>query len=112
MFQTRCNTAIGVFTERNQADQAVDRLVQAGFRREQIEVVARDAGASGHGTNMGPPALRAEGGAAIGGVIGAVLGGLLGTVVGTGWVAGIGPLFNGGARAGLVGAAIGIVLGA
>ena len=112
MFQARCNTAVGDFADRNQADQAVDRLVQAGFRRDQVEVVGRDGTDTGHGTNMGPPALRAEGGAALGGIIGAVIGGLLGTVVGTGWISGIGPFFNGGALAGIVGAAVGIVLGA
>jgi len=112
MFQAKHDTAVGVFADRNQADRAVDQLVQAGFRQEQIELVARDGGGAGHATHVVPATLRAEGGAALCGLIGAIIGGLLGTMVGTGWITGIGPLFSGGALAGIVGAAIGVVVGA
>ena len=39
----RCSTVVGVFNERHEADRAIDDLVKAGFRNDQIGVVTRDA---------------------------------------------------------------------
>ena len=37
MFKLRPGAVVGVFTDRAQAQQAMDDLVQAGFRPDQIE---------------------------------------------------------------------------
>ena len=38
-----CSTVVGVFNDRHEADRAIDDLVKAGFRNDQIGVVTRDA---------------------------------------------------------------------
>ncbi len=44
MATATCNTTVGVFATRDAADQAVADLRRAGYRDDQIGVVAKDAG--------------------------------------------------------------------
>ena len=44
------NTVVGVFEDRQKAQQAVNELKQAGFREDQIGIVAHDEGRQGQET--------------------------------------------------------------
>ncbi|HBX24049.1 MAG TPA: DUF1269 domain-containing protein [Desulfotomaculum sp.] len=102
-------TVLSTFTDRQQAERAVDELRRKGFEKE-ISILARDnenkgqdQGGMGQGNNL-------TGGTATGGVIG----GLAGLAVGAGAlvIPGIGPLIAAGPIAGLLsGAATGGVAG-
>ncbi len=107
------STAVGVFHERGQADRAVEQLLHAGFRQDQIGVVAR------HDEAPAPPPGMHETRAAAGGVTGAVAGGAFGGILGAvaaGLIPGVGPVLGAGILAATVGglaagAAAGGVLG-
>jgi len=113
--------AYGIFRTRNQAENAVDRLVAAGFRTEDISVLLpENVGTKdfAHEKNTKAPE-----GTTTGAVTGGVVGGTLGLLAGIGALAipGLGPFIAagpimatlagvgaGGAGGGLVGALIGM----
>ncbi|MBW4431682.1 MAG: general stress protein [Pelatocladus maniniholoensis HA4357-MV3] len=113
--------AVGVFSHRRDAEEALHELRDAGFPMDRVSVVARDidrndqiAGAEVT-ENVGN---KADEGAATGAVSGGVLGGLTGLLVGLGTLAipGIGPIMLAGAAATtlattIAGAGIGAVAG-
>jgi uncharacterized protein (TIGR02271 family) len=109
-------TVVGVFQNRQDAEQAIDELKREGFRDEQIGIAARDAEhAEGTIQSTGETG-EAGGGAAKGAVTGGVVGGVLGALA-AGLIPGIGPVLAGGILAGVlggaaVGAAAGGLLGA
>ena len=79
------NTAVyGIYRNRSQAENAVDRLVASGFRTEDISVLlAENVGTKDFAHEK---STKAPEGTATGAGTGAVLGG------GLGWLAGIGAL--------------------
>ena len=103
-------TVVGVFDGPNHAETALTRLKDAGFRPEQVSVVAREKGDTEQvveSTGMGA-------GAATGAVAGGVLGGLAGFLVGISAlvIPGIGPIVGAGVLAStLVGAGVGAAAG-
>jgi len=110
--QTR-NTVAAIFDDLDDAKDAINDLKDAGFRGEDIGLVARDRGqakvaAEETGTKAGE-------GAAVGAVTGGILGGLGGFLVGVGALAipVVGPVIAAGAFAtALTGAAVGAGIGA
>ena len=112
------NTAVfGIYKTRSQAEQAVDRLMAAGFSNNDISVLLPDTTSSrefAHEKNTKAPE-----GTATGVATGGVVGGTLGLLAGIGALAipGVGPLIAAGpimgALAGLgVGGAVGGLIGA
>jgi len=116
------NTAVfGIYGTRTQAEQAVDTLIDNGFRAEDISVLMADNVGTkdfAHEKNTKAPE-----GATTGGVVGGVVGGTLGLLAGLGTLAipGIGPLLaagplvatlagvgGGGAVGGIIGALVGM----
>src|SRR3954454_17772568 len=116
------NTAVyGIYSNRTAAENAVDRLIAAGFRNEDISVLLQDnAGTKdfAHDKNTKTPE-----GTTTGAVTGGAVGGTLGLLAGIGALAipGLGPFIAagpimgalagvgaGGAVGGLVGALIGM----
>jgi len=107
------NTAVyGIFRNRSQAENAVDRLVAAGFRTEDISVLLpENVGTKdfAHEKNTKAPE-----GTTTGAVAGGVVGGTLGLLAGVGALAipGLGPFIAAGPiMAALGGAAIGATVG-
>lgn len=133
-------TAVGVFTERSLADDAIEELRNAGFKSDQIGFVSPDRdttaavapvapliGTGPAGTTMGGPAPIAPvyvptdetaipgeskaGATATGAVSGGVIGGVLGAVAAL-LIPGFGPAIAGGILAAVLGGvAIGAVAG-
>jgi len=109
--------AFGIYKTRAQAEQAVDRLLAAGFTNNDISVLLADNSSSrefAHEKNTKAPE-----GTATGVATGGVVGGTLGLLAGIGALAipGVGPLIAAGpimgALAGLgVGGAVGGLIGA
>jgi len=101
-----------IATSRNQADQIVDRLKNAGFSNNDISALFADKGTThdfAHQKNTKAPE-----GAATGAGAGGVLGGALGWIAGIGALAipGVGPFIAAGPiMAALSGAAIGAAVG-
>jgi hypothetical protein len=118
--------AVGVFSSRRDAEQALSELRDAGFPMAKVSVIAKDAGSGGKlaGADMSDDVgNKADEGAASGAVTGGVLGTLTGLLVGLGAIAipGIGPVMLAGATAtalattlsgGAIGAAAGSLFGA
>jgi hypothetical protein len=109
-------TAVGVFADRSQAEQAVEELHRNGFAAEQIGFLTPDA-PSGIETPSLPPGTKAEEGAAAGAAVGAAFGGLLGAALATAFIPGVGPVLAGGLLAGAIGGTLtglagGSILGA
>ncbi len=118
--------AVGIFSNRSDAEHALRELRDAGFDMDKVSVIAKDADRVG---NVGGVEAqdkvgnKADEGAAAGAVTGGVLGGLTGLLVGLGTLAipGVGPILLAGevatalattaAGAG-IGAAAGGLLGA
>ena len=116
------NTAVyGIYISREAAEGAVDRLLAAGFRNEDISVLLQD--------NVGTKDFahekhtKAPEGATTGAVAGGVIGGTIGALIGLGALAipGVGPLIaagpiigaltgvgSGGVVGGLIGALVGM----
>lgn len=116
------NTAVyGIYNSREAAEGAVDRLLAANFRNEDISVLLQD--------NVGTKDFahekhtKAPEGATTGAVAGGVIGGTLGALIGLGALAipGVGPLIaagpiigaltgvgSGGVVGGLIGALVGM----
>jgi len=110
--QTR-DTVVAVFDERDDAQDAINALKDAGFRGDDISLVAqnRDEAAA----VAGETGTKAGEGAATGAVVGGVLGGLGGFLTGIGALAipVVGPVIAAGAFAtALAGAAAGAGVGA
>ena len=118
--------AVGVFSSRQEAEEALSELRDASFPMAKVSVIAKDAGSGGKlaGADMSDDVgNKADEGAATGAVTGGVLGTLTGLLVGLGAVAipGIGPVMLAGATAtalattvsgGAIGAAAGGLFGA
>ena len=110
-------TVVAMYDDFSTASRVVDRLVDAGFDREAISLVANDA-AREYETHVRSWEAGAEvddaSGAATGAGIGAVIGGLGGLLVGMGVLAipGIGPVLAAGPLvAALTGAGVGALTG-
>jgi hypothetical protein len=103
-------TAVGVFTERDQAERAVAELRSAGFRDDQIGVAVKKEEAPEEGP--GPGETKATEGGVAGAVTGGVLGGVLGALA-VSLIPGFGPVLAGGllATVGAAAAAAGAVAG-
>jgi hypothetical protein len=84
-------TIVGVFTDRTQADRAVDALRDAGFTNSHIGVASRDQGSSINRTGAATDEGHAGTGAVSGAAVGAGLGGLVGLGVLSGVIPVIGP---------------------
>jgi len=116
------NTAVyGLYNSRTQAESAVDSLVAAGFRHEDISVLMQDN--AGTKDFAHEKATKAPEGTTTGVVTGGAIGGTLGLLAGIGALAipGVGPfiaagpimgalagLGTGGAVGGLIGALVGM----
>lgn len=90
-------TVVGFFDTRDQAERAVESLVQAGFVRENISVATGDLRSEVETPNIGP--LHGTGGdsqagrdAAIGGLAGLVAGAVAASIPGIGPLLAVGPL--------------------
>jgi len=107
------NTVVAVFDERDDAEDAIRALKDAGYRSDEISLVARnrdDAAGLAHDTGT-----KAGEGAATGAVAGGILGGLGGFLAGVGALSipVVGPVIAAGAFAtALTGAAVGAGIGA
>lgn len=112
--QKHHDVAVGVFSDRVQADRAVDELRRVGFRTDQIGVVA--PGEKAVKTEKAPSGDHALAGAATGAAAGAAAGGLVGLGILAGVIPVLGPVIAGGTLAVILanaagGAAIAGVLG-
>jgi uncharacterized membrane protein len=101
-------SVIGVFTSRDDAEQAVQELRSRGFRQNEISIIARDesgreSGSGGIDTTMGTGEQLGTG-VSWGGAIG----GLAGLLAGAGALAipGIGPIVAAGPIAGVLSGAV------
>lgn len=112
--------AVGVFTHRRDAEQALHELRDSGFPMDRVSVVVRDADRNDRiaGAQVSEQVGNKADGATVGLVSGGALGGLTGLLVGLGALAipGIGPVMLAGATATtlattLAGAGIGAVTG-
>jgi hypothetical protein len=100
-------TIVGLFDRFTDAQSAVQTLVNAGVRRDDISIVANDRGGD-YARAVGTTETTTAGeGAAAGAIGGGVLGGLLGLLVGVGALAipGIGPVIAAGPLVAALGAA-------
>jgi hypothetical protein len=105
MATTRRSIVVGVFEDRQQADQAVAELCSTGFRDDQIGVVMRHTDNDlrrGAGSTTTGQETYAEEGAVAGLLAGAGLGALAGLGVLSGMIPAIGPAIAGGALGVLV----------
>lgn len=117
----KCNTTVGVFSTRAAADDAISALKQAGYRDDQIGLVAKDSSGKTVKTDgSGAQETNAGEGAAIGAAAGAIGGAAVGAGVIAGVIPVIGPVLaigtlgtvllnaaGGAAIAGVAGALIG-----
>src|SRR5687767_6996421 len=102
------DTVVAVFDDRDDAQDAINGLRDAGFMADDISILARDRDVSGQLAD--DTGTEAAAGAATGALAGGALGGLAGWLVGIGALAipGIGPIIAAGPlAAALTGAAIG-----
>jgi len=100
-------TVVGLFDTLNEAQSVVQQLIDAGFDRNEISILANDArGEFTRANAVGETSSTAEG-AGAGAVGGGVLGGVLGLLVGIGALAipGIGPVLAAGPLAAALGTA-------
>lgn len=112
------NTSVfGIVKTRNQAEACITALTAAGFRNEDISVLASDSFSTGD--LVTEKSTKAPEGATTGAAAGGTLGGTIGLLAGIGAIAipGVGPLIAAGpimgALAGLgIGAATGGIVGA
>ena len=118
--------AVGVFSNRRDAEHAFNELKSSGFPMDKISVIARDADREGEiaGVDVRDRAgNKADEGAAAGALTGGTLGGITGLLVGAGALAipGVGPVLLAGEIAttlataiagGAIGAAAGGLVGA
>jgi uncharacterized protein (TIGR02271 family) len=117
MATTQRTVAVGVFSDTQSAQRAVNELRRLGFREDQIGVAARDAEAVRGGTEVSDKGSKAATGAATGAAAGAGLGALWGMGILAGVLPAIGPAIAGGTLAAILssaaaGAAVAGVAGA
>ncbi|UFP93512.1 general stress protein [Gloeobacter morelensis] len=125
MADTHIRRAVGTFSNRAQAEQALYRLRDAGFDMDDVSVISKhEEGGEIAGADVKDEVgNRAGEGAATGATTGAAVGGLTGLLVGIGALAipGIGPVMTAGAlgtalattlAGGAIGAAAGGLVGA
>lgn len=98
-------TVVGVFKSRKQAQDAVNELRSAGFREDEIGVIAHDSDEDGthheeHGSKAGE-------GAAVGVATGAGAGALWAVGIAAGMLPAIGPVIAGGVLASILASAAG-----
>src|SRR4051812_6546438 len=101
-------TVVGLFDTAAEAQSVVQELVNSGFQRTDISLVANNAkGEYGNYKEVGAEGSSTAEGAGAGAVGGGVLGGVLGLLVGVGALAipGIGPVLAAGPLAAALGAA-------
>ncbi len=106
-------TVVGLFTERDEARDAISALQEAGFSLDDLSILTRDAPEAGRANAH--LATDVDKTAATGAVAGGVLGGAVGWLAALGAIAipGIGPFLAAGALASaLVGVAVGAGAGA
>ncbi len=104
-------TAVGVFTDHALAEQALERLHNAGFTSDQLGFVSRGGNVARDNVLSGDTEETSVPGAAAGAVGGGVIGGVIGAAVSL-LIPGLGPALAGGILAAtLGGAAIGAVAG-
>jgi len=111
---TTGHTVAGVFESQGDAEKALNELKDAGFRPDQVSVVAKDTRESRDLVESSGMEGAETTGAATGAVLGGITGGILGWLVGIGTLAipGIGPIVAAGALATtLGGAAVGATAG-
>jgi hypothetical protein len=116
-------TAVGVFVDQRQSQEAVADLKRAGFGDDQIGVVGRGPAAGPTGEGAAAPGLdRATGsrlgeGTGTGAAVGASLGALWGIAIAVGLLLAVGTVFVGGTLMAVLasaggGAVLGTVIGA
>jgi len=115
MATNKHDAVVGVFETRGEAEQAVNELRRAGFRQDQIGLVARDDQGKVT-TESGDGGTHAGVGAAAGAAAGAGIGGLIALGLIAGVIPAIGPVIAGGTLATILanaagGAAIGGLVG-
>jgi len=101
-------TVVGLFDTSAEAQSAVQELINSGFQRNDISLVANDAhGQYANYREVGATGSSTAEGAGAGAIGGGVLGGVLGLLVGVGALAipGIGPVLAAGPLAAALGAA-------
>lgn len=123
MVQGRMQRAVGIFSNRRDAEQALTELRDAGFNMDRVSVIVKNADAN---DNIGGAGVsdrkeeQIEGGMSSGATAGAVTGGLIGLVGGLSLLAipGVGPVAEAGVvlantlLGGAIGAAGGALVGA
>lgn len=107
MTHRKCSTAVGVFQDRRQAQQAVKELRQAGFREDEIGVISRDGEGMADDTRAEDRGSRAGTGAVTGAVAGAGTGALWALGIAAGVLPAIGPVVAGGLLASVLASAAG-----
>lgn len=110
--ETTGSTVVGLFHNQADAEQAIQRLKQAGFSESEIGVAIKDR--DRQQDLIQETGTQAAEGAATGAIGGGVLGGVIGLLAGVGALAipGIGPIIAGGTLAStLAGAGIGAAAG-
>lgn len=109
-------TVVGMFDDRDTAERAVQDLIDAGFDRNRVSLVAADPGGKIYRQHVDEEGSLASEGAATGLTSGAVVGGILGLLVGAGLIFVPAGVIAAGPIAGLIaggaaGAATGGILG-
>jgi hypothetical protein len=90
MATTTCTRTVGVFNTKEQAERAIDDLRRAGYRDDQIGMIAKDAsGRTVHTDGSGTESNAGEGAA-----IGAAAGAATAVAVGAGIMAGVIPVIG------------------
>src|SRR5579885_3293641 len=95
MTMTERSTAVGVFSERPQAERAIAELHHAGFSDEQIGFVARNGDKMAESMGNGDTRAETVAGAATGAVSGGIIGGVAGAAASL-LIPGLGPAIAGG----------------
>jgi hypothetical protein len=103
----RHSTLVGVFEHQWQAQNAVRELRQAGFREDQIGVIARDGSATGGTRDASTEGAYAGTGAATGAIAGAGIGALWALGIAANVLPAIGPVISGGLLASVLASAAG-----
>ncbi|NEU81679.1 general stress protein [Nostoc sp. UIC 10630] len=121
MILSQYQRAVGVFTHRRDAEQALHELRDSGLAMEKVSVIVQNADRNHQITDdqiKERTGDKADEGATVGGLSGGAVGGLTGLLVGLGTLAipGVGPIMLAGAAATalvttLVGASIGAATG-
>ena len=101
---TRSETVVGVFEDKEQVDRAVDGLRRAGFSDESIGVAIHDSDAAVGDTTVSEVDERVTETPRAGAITGGLVGGIAGAAA-VGLIPGVGPVLAAGALAGILGGA-------